>query len=98
MRRHDWRAFYGMLAPEIVGSFKSESDFVSTMDADSGDIIDAQLVGLPTMSSGGGYTYFSQDLSLTMKASSGSTTIYLVYEHGRWYVLGSDPVREQGRS
>ena len=94
MKRHDWTGLYGMFAPEVVGSFKSESEFVSTMETANGDIIDAQLIGSPTMSSGGGYRYFSQGLSLTMKATSGSTTLYLVYEHGRWYVLGSDPVRK----
>jgi len=95
LANHDWRTLYGLLAPEVQGSFKSQNEFVSAVSASDGGIVDAQLTGSSTTSSAGGYSYYSQPLSLRVKDSSGvkaySTTLYLVYEHGKWYFLGTDP-------
>ena len=93
MAQHDWVVLYAMLAPEIQASFASEQQFATSVDAV--DIVEASLAGSPTTSSASGYTYYRQAVALKIKDSSGirasKTTLYLVYETGRWYLLGNDP-------
>ena len=93
LTQHDWIAVYAMLAPEAQASFKSEQQFASSIS--TVDTLEATLSGSPTISSANGFSYYQQGVSLKVKDSSGikayRTTLYLVYETGRWYFLGNDP-------
>lgn len=93
---HDWATFYALLAPEITSQFGSKEAFASAVDGTNSAVSGASLSGAPTLSSGDGYSYFSQGVSVTQNTASGTvaskTTIYLVYEDGQWLVLGTDPV------
>ena len=93
---HDWATFYGLLAPEIQNQFGSEGAFASAVGGPNDHVVGARLMGSPTLSSGDGFSYFSQDVDVTLSTASGpaasKTTIYLVYENGAWLLLGTDPV------
>jgi len=93
LAQHNWIVLYAMLAPEAQASFKSEQQFASSLSAI--DTLEATLSGSPTISSANGFSYYTQGISLKVKDSSGirayTTTLYLVYETGRWYFLGNDP-------
>ena len=91
----NWDVFYGLLAPEAQVSFKSKQDFARSMNAANANVASVRLAGTASLSSAMGYSYFSQTVLLTEQDSSGiknyKTTLYLVYETGRWYILGTDP-------
>ena len=93
---HDWATFYGLLAPEIQNQFGSEDAFARAVAGPNDQVIGASPMGSPTLSSGGGYSYFSQDVDVTLSTATGpaasKTTICLVYENGAWLLLGTDPV------
>ena len=95
LSRKDWATFYNLLAPEVQSAFGgSQLAFSQSVSAEDGNIVAASLTGSGTSSSSGGYSYFSQGVSITVSTASGtaaySTTIYLVYEKGKWYVVGTD--------
>lgn len=96
LSRKDWATFYNLLAPEVQSGFGgSQLAFSQSVSTADGNIVAASLTGTGTSSSSGGYSYFSQGVSITVSTASGTaayrTTIYLVYENGKWYVLGTDP-------
>ena len=81
-----------MLAPEPQSSFGSEEACAGAVSAQDGQVVSASLTGSPTTTSGDGYSYLSQGVTLTVSSASDAaaytTTIYLVHEEGQWLVLG----------
>lgn len=84
---HDWKGVYNLFSPDIQAT-TSQAQFMQIMsDTSQPTVISAQLNGTGQIKTIGGYSYFAQPISVTMKQQDGSTK---TYHSSEYFVLIND--------
>lgn len=92
---HNWSGLYNLFSSDIQAT-NSLAQFTQSMsDNSTPTIISADLNGTGQIITIGGYTYFAQPITITVKQQDGTTaayhsTEYFVLEKGTWRLLTTD--------
>jgi len=95
---HNWPGLYSLFTPEVQAT-TSQTQFSDLMSSSSATIVSADLNGAGQSTNVGGYSYFTQPITVTIQKSDGTTTTYhsteyFVYEQGAWKLLTTDTLTQ----
>lgn len=91
----NWPSLYGLLSADVKASL-TQTQFTQIMsDTTQPVVTNATLNGQGVTSDVGGYSYFTQPVTLTVKKPDGTTATYhaneyFILEQGNWRLLSTD--------